>query len=184
MAVTVGEYAKRRGVSPQAIRKAIASGRLRNSVQRKATGYVIDPEVADAEWTANTQHERSVPAEAINRGKAAAKGDGAALQFDPNMGKSYSQFRAYGEGYKAKLLELEYKERAGLLVRVDEVKAQQFKTVRLFRDAVQNIPVRVVNELAAIVGDLPPDKRHEMMLVMQREIDRTLSQLADSGGPR
>jgi hypothetical protein len=56
--------------------------------------------------------------------------------------------------------------------------------MRLFRDAVQNIPIRVVNELAAVMGDVPPEKRHDMMLIMQREINRALEQLADSSGPR
>jgi hypothetical protein len=157
MIVTLAEYATLKGVSPQAIRKAISEGRLKQSVERKPRGYQIDVKLADAEWK---------------------------LSFDSRIGTNYSQFRAYGEGYKAKLLELEYKEKAGLLVRADVVSTGQFKIIRMFRDAVQQIPIRVVSELAAIVGDVSPALRHEMTLVMQREIDRCLEQLAENDGPR
>ena len=52
----------------------------------------------------------------------------------------------------------------------------------MFRDAVQNIPVRIVNELAAVVGDVEPGKRHEMLMIMQREINQALEELANGAG--
>lgn len=185
MIVTLAEYATLKGVSPQAIRKAIRDGRLRRSIERKGKGYQIDVKLADAEWARNTNMNKSRSAEVINIGKAAAAGmGGEQLAFDTKIGTNYSQYRAYGEGFKAKLLELEYKEKAGQLVRADDVKAEVFKTNRLFRDAVQNIPIRVVAELAAVVGELDHARKHEMMLIMQREIDKALEHLADSNGPR
>jgi hypothetical protein len=183
MAIKVAEYAAMRGVSPQAVRKAINSGRLRRSVVRDGRSYMIDVDIADAEWGRNTASEQVRTAEQINAGKAAAQdrvADTPSLKGAP----SYAQARAYGEGFKAKLLELEFRERAGQLTRKDDVTNATFKTFRLVRDAVQNIPIRVVNELAAIVGDVEPEKRHEMMLVMQREINRALEQFADGNGPR
>lgn len=182
MILSVPEYAKHRGVSPQAVRKAIREGRLRQAVTFEGRNAKIDMNAADVEWRRNTASSKQRTAAQINTGKAAAQG---LIEAGPDGGISvnYSKARAYGEGYKAKLLELEYRERAALLVRVDEVKMAQFKTVRLFRDAVQNIPIRVVSELAAVVGDVSPEKRHEMLQVMQREINRTLESLADSNGP-
>lgn len=182
MLISVAEFAKRREISPQAVRKAISSGRLKACVVRKGNSYQLDSETADREWEANTMQARSNPASVINAGKAAAKGMGGGLQFDPSMGKNYSQFRAYGEGFKAKLLELEYREKAGQLTRTDEVKAATFKTFRLVRDAMQNIPIRVVNEMAAVIGDVDPEKRHEMLLIMQREIDKAFNATADRDG--
>jgi hypothetical protein len=182
MAVKVAEYAAMRGVSPQAVRKAINSGRLRRSVIREGRSYLIDVDTADAEWGRNTATEQVRTAEQINNGKAAAQGQERPENF--KGAPSYAQARAYGEGFKAKLLELEFRERASQLTRKDDVTNATFKTFRLMRDAVQNIPIRVVNELAAIVGDVEPEKRHEMMLVMQREINRALEQFADGNGPR
>ena len=182
MAVSVKQYAAHRGISVQAVRKAIRDGRLAKSSYRNGKEWVIDESTADQEWDANTQRTKSRTSEQINNGKAAAKGLIEPTQ-SGGVEVNYSKARAYGEGFKAKLLELEFREKAGQLVRVDDVKSETFKTVRLFRDAVLNIPVRVVNELSAVVGDLEPEKRHEMMLIMQREINLALQQLADSSGP-
>jgi hypothetical protein len=182
MILSTLEYAKHRGVSPQAVRKAIKEGRLSRSVTFEGRRALIDTAAADVEWRRNTASSKQRTADQINTGKAAAQGLIEAMP-DGGVGVNYSKARAYGEGFKAKLLELEYREKAAQLVRVEEVKMAQFKTVRQFRDAVQNIPIRVVSELAAIVGDVSPDKRHEMLQVMQREINRTLETLADSNGP-
>lgn len=184
---SVPEYASHRGVSPQAVRKAIKDGRLRKSVGKAGRQVSIDIDLADREWAINTQGTMARPADVINAGKAAAQGkpfkpsgQGQSMAVEVN----YSRARAIREQFAAKMAELEYREKAEQLCRVDEVRTATFKTIRLFRDAVQNIPIRVVNELAAIVGDVPPEKRHEMMMVMQREINRALEQMADSHGPR
>jgi len=185
--VSVTEYARYRGVSPQAVRKAIKDGRLSKSISKVAGQTAIDIDKADREWAINTQTTKARPADAINAGKAAAQGK----PFKPSgqdqavpVEVNYSRARAIREQFAAKMAELEYREKAQQLCRVDDVRTATFKTIRLFRDAVQNIPIRVVNELAAVVGDVSPEKRHEMMLIMQREINRALEQLADSSGPR
>lgn len=183
MAVTVAQYAAHRGISPQAVRKAIKEGRLKRALSHDGRRTLIDQAAADREWDANTQESKRRPAASINAGKAAAQGrpvqSGAQA---PQIELNYTKARAIREHFAAKLAELEYREKAGQLLRADDVKLAVFKTNRLFRDAVQNIPIRVVNELAALVGDVPPEQRHEMMQVMQREIDRALEQLSESDG--
>jgi len=182
---SVPEYAQHRGISPQAVRKAIKEGRLSKSVTEVNGQRVIDVVLADVEWKQNTQHSKRRPPEVINAGKAAAQGLAPPMQPQgAGVELNYSKARAVREHFAAKMGELEYREKAGQLVRADEVKNATFKTMRLFRDAVQNIPIRVVNELAAIVGDVAPERRHEMMQVMQREIDQALEQISGSNGPR
>lgn len=185
MAVSVAQYAAHRGISPQAVRKAIKEGRLQRALSHDGRQTLIDQAAADREWDANTQGSKRRPAAVINAGKAAAQGrpvqSGAQT---PQIELNYTKARAIREHFAAKLAELEYREKAGQLLRADDVKLAVFKTKRLFRDAVQNIPIRVVNEVAALVGDVAPEIRHEMMLVMQREIDRTLEQLSEADGPR
>lgn len=175
--VKLSDYARLIGKTPQAVRKAIKEGRIKNGVSQGRRGYMIDPDVATRELGDNTDQRQQRPADVIREGKAVSSGAEPALQ-----GINYSRARAVGETYKARLLELEFKEKSAQLINADEAKLAQFKISRIFRDAVQNIPVRVVSELAAIVGDISKEKRHEMMLVMQREIDRALTQLADSNG--
>lgn len=48
--VTTGEYAKIRGITPQAVRKAIAQGRIRRLPNGK-----LDREEADRMWEENTR---------------------------------------------------------------------------------------------------------------------------------
>lgn len=49
-------YARRRGVSPEAVSKAVTTGRLKDSV---VDGKIADPDLADREWDANTQRRPS-----------------------------------------------------------------------------------------------------------------------------
>ena len=181
MQVNVKQYAAHRGLSEQAIRKALKEGKFGKAAYKKGHAWVIDLELADRNFEANTQQSQRRTAAQINNGKAAAQGR-ANPSVNGDQALSYSKARAYGEGFKAKLLELEFREKSGQLVRVDEVEASTFKLVRTFRDAVQNIPIRVVNELAAVVGDIEPDKKHEMLMILQREINLALEELSDGVG--
>lgn len=174
----LSEYAKLISKTPQAVRKAISDGRIRKGVSQGKRGYLIDPAVANKEWNSNTDQSQQRNPDAIRAGKSYTASDSEPLQ-----GINYSKARAVAETYKARLLELEYKEKSGQLISADDAKNAQFKISRVFRDAVQNIPVRVVSELAAIVGDVSKEKRHDMMLVMQREIDRSLEQLTSKNEP-
>jgi hypothetical protein len=56
-AMTLTAYAARRGVSPKAVSKAVARGRLSASVTRDQHGSpkIADPDLADREWEANTR---------------------------------------------------------------------------------------------------------------------------------
>jgi hypothetical protein len=169
----LSDYAKLVGKTPQAVRKAIGDGRIKNGVTKGKRGYLLDPSVATKEWNSNTDESQVRTAQALTPAVESSL-----------SGINYTKARAIGETYKARLLELEYKEKSGQLILADDAKIAQFKISRIFRDAVQNIPVRVVSELAAVVGDVSQDKRHEMMLIMQREIDRALTQLADTDGDK
>ncbi len=55
--MTLSAYASRRGVSPKAVSKAVAAGRLSASVTRDQHGApkIADPDLADREWEANTR---------------------------------------------------------------------------------------------------------------------------------
>lgn len=173
--IKLSEYATLVGKTPQAVRKAISDGRIKKGVTKGRRGYLIDAVVATGEWNSNTD-ESQVRTSDNSRQTTAPSVE------TPLSSINYTKARAIGETYKARLLELEYKERSIQLISANDAKIAQFKISRIFRDAVQNIPVRVVSELAAIVGEVSQEKRHEMMLVMQREIDRALTQLADSNG--
>ncbi|MBB78371.1 MAG: hypothetical protein CL844_05160 [Crocinitomicaceae bacterium] len=167
MGVSLREYARMRGLDKESVRLAYHDGRLPNSVTKKENGrYDIDPELADKEWKENTN-----PAKQNNTKNKVAQ--------PPSM----AQARAVREMYAARLTQLEYEERSGLLCKVEDVKLASFKSARLTRDAMLNIPARVVNEITALIGGLEAAKSHEILLILQREIHSALEQEAGTNGP-
>lgn len=147
MKISANAYAKHRAVSLQAVLKAIREGRLPTSaVQRKSGRWDIDPEVADIEWQQNTDSGQGAPAHAKNRqDQPAPAGDAEPEDGEPI---TYAQARAQHERFKARLAQLELEQREGKLVEADAVKRESFRTARLVRDALLNLPDRIAAELA------------------------------------
>lgn len=144
--VSLREYGRLRGISGEAVRKAISSGRLTGSVRYDAKGRPsVDPVAADAEWSANTSHAQQAPMTVEPEQE-----DAPALPRGGNAASTYNQARAVKEAYLARLTKLDLDERSGLLVSVDSVKNEAFKAARQVRDTMINIPDRVSAELAAM----------------------------------
>ena len=148
MTITVAEYARQKGVSHEAVRKAVKVGRLSRSVVFDAKGKPrLDPALADQEWAANTDNsQQRVPAVAPPRQPDPEPETQAAPE--PRTG-TFQQARTLREAYMARLAKLEYEEKSGKLVQADAVKNEAFKTARMVRDNLLNIPDRVAGELAA-----------------------------------
>lgn len=176
----VREYARHAGVSHTAVQKAIAEGRIRNAVFRDEKGRPkIDPELADTEWKRSTTTTHPHARHAEDRSTTPPPGGGR-LSAEESKYPPLAQSRAIREGYQAQLAKLDYDERSGKLVRVDDVKVRAFQVARRVRDALLNVPVRVVDEIAAVCGDLSAEQRHEILLIMQREQIQALEELRDS----
>lgn len=169
MGVSIREYARHRGCSHEAVRRAIQAGRLTRSVTKIGRATAIDVELADREWDANTDDT-----------KQNNMGPSTKLERIPSL----TQARAVRETYNARLAQLEYEEKSGTLCRVEDVKLQTFKTARLLRDALLNIPIRVVNEIAGTLGELEPEKKHEILLILTREVQLALEQFSETDGSR
>lgn len=79
--LTLTAYAKRRGVSVKSVSRAIAAGRLVASVGRDHLGRptIVDTDLADREWDANTQRRSDPPVVASERQGTPARqsGDGS-----------------------------------------------------------------------------------------------------------
>lgn len=144
--VSLREYGRQRGISGEAVRKAISSGRLTSSVRYDAKGKPsVDPAAADAEWDANTSQSQQA-----KMAKDPEPEEVPALPRGGNAASTYNQARAVKEAYLARLTKLDLDERSGLLVSVDSVKNEAFKAARQVRDSMINIPDRVSAELAAM----------------------------------
>lgn len=146
--VTLTAYAKTKGVSTEAVSKAVRVGRLSKSVVFSAKGQPrVIPEIADQEWHASTDpSQQRVPAVPPPRPEPEPEAEQPAAS-EPKTA-TFQQARTLREAYMARLAKLEYDEKSGLLVRADAVKNEAFKVARTVRDNMLNIPDRIAAELA------------------------------------
>ena len=177
MGMSIRAYAQHRGVSHEAVRKAIAAGRI----HKEADGS-IDPAKADAQWQ---QHTRPAPLPsaknvatrvatpvATSRPSTAPPTPSAG---DEARGVDYHKARAVRETYAARLAKLEFEERSDKLVSKDDVDAKVFTLARQLRDRMQQIPNKVAPEIVALVVD-KPDVRGVADLI-DRAIHQALEEL-------
>jgi len=154
--VTVAEYARLKGITNDAVRKAIKAGRLKDALVTNEKGRLrVIPDVADREWQENTAHHRKPGPQAVV---------GGAINHDPLLDDdaeipNFNVSRAKREAYQAELARLEYEEKQGTLVNAEAVKKEAFRVARLVRDAMLNIPDRIAAELAADTDTFSVHKR-------------------------
>ena len=125
--MSVSEYARRRGVSHFAVQRAIKDGRLTTEsvvTDFKGRPKIIDPVKADEEWDQNTQAK-------------------AGMEPKDGTGRSSLTEETIRERkWKAKMAELDYRQKAGELVPVRDVRQQWSMMVVEFRNAVLGVPSR------------------------------------------
>lgn len=157
--LSVKAYARHRGASPAAVRRAIRDGRLTgDSVGRDARGRpcITNPTRADQEWASRTR-----PKVGLVRKGAAGTPSGLALATQRERES------------RAKLAELEYDRKSGSLVRAAEVEIRWAATVVALRTGLLGLPTRAKQRLPHLtVADLG---------VLEALIRETLEELADRG---
>jgi len=160
-------YARHRGVSEMAVRKAIASGRI--ALEPDGT---IDPVKADAAWAA-----RSDPANRSTRQEADAQAIGADAGASADLpgGNSYARVRTVGEALKAEERRVRLDVLKGKLVDRARAVATVFGLARRERDAWVQWPARVAALMAA---ELQVDP-HRMETVLEQHVRRHLAELSE-----
>ncbi len=180
----LADYAESIGVVPQAVRKAIADGRIKRGAKREGRSWLIDPKVANEEWGKNTAPQYRQGA-AIKAGRqrqmAAAHGAPASPGSAAGM-PTMAQGQAIKIAYQAKLLQLEFEERSGKLVSAEEMTKVRFESGRRVRDAVLRIGPQMIGEIAKAAGGLTPDQRADVLLVIERHLVGALEAMADGAG--
>ena len=182
MGLSIRAYARHRGVSHVAVKKAIDTGRI--SALPDGT---IDPEAADAQWAQNTlQSRKAATAEPANTPKARA--EPAAVKTSPQRdtpdvgvpplstgGTSLLQARTVNEVLKAKLKQVELAEKKEELVDRAKAVAQVFKLARIERDAWLNWPARISGQMASQLSVDP----HTMHVALEAAVREHLIELGD-----
>lgn len=159
-------YARHRGVSPEAVSKAVKTGRITTEPNGK-----IDPERADQEWDANTDPSRNAPrAPKIHDNDEASRTPATGLP-------PYSQSRAIREAYEARLSKLDFEVKSGKLINADEVRVVAFNASRMARDKMMGLPDRVSSILAGISDG------HEINKLLSAEIRLMCEELSKDAQP-
>lgn len=149
--ISQAEYARRRGVSRQAVHKAVRAGRL--SLFRGK----IDPEVADQQWAAKADPARGGDGGATSLGNLGTvapekRGNGGRPAGTPPPSSEaagiYQHSRAEREQALARLAKLELLEREGELLSTQEVRKAVFSAARAARDLLRAMADRLAPEVA------------------------------------
>src|SRR4051812_21331244 len=98
--ITFAAYARHRGVSREAVRQAVESGRIKAVFVNGKRGLYTED--ADKQWAANTKSQAEAFVQTVAEGE--------------EPGQSYNDARIEKEQIQAKLLQLKYDELSGKLV--------------------------------------------------------------------
>ena len=134
MGVSLREYARMRGVSHTAVIKAVSAGRITTEPDGS-----IDPKTADDLWDKNTRPRGDSGEPATDASRATGTGGAP----------DYKISRAIREAYAARLAKLDFEEKSGKLVSVDEVKIATFTMARQARDRLLQIPRKLAPAVIA-----------------------------------
>jgi len=181
--LSIRGYARHRGVSHTAVRKALASGRITAS-----DDGTIDAALADEEWATSTNLSKPRNSvigvlKAPRRELVSPRPVGGPVDEAPSslpagsggagrLASSYADSRAARESYLARLAKLEFEERSGKLVDADDVRAQVFALGRRMRDAMVTLPDRLA---PVLVGQSDQAVIHKLLT---EEILSVLSELS------
>ena len=185
MGLSIRAYARHRGVSHVAVKKAIDTGRI-----TPLPDGTIDPVAADTQWAANTTPtRRSVAAEPQEAPQVAAASREipqtsskvvreAADPPTPALstgGTSLLQARTVNEVVKAQTNKVRLARLKGELVDRSQAVAHVFKLARAERDAWLNWPARISAQMAAGLGVDP----HVLHVALDAAVRQQLQDLGD-----
>jgi P27 family predicted phage terminase small subunit len=165
--LSVAAYARRLQVKPIAVRKAIAAGRLSESIVRDKHGKpkIADPALADNEWRANTR--RRIDEKAIPGVRAAGElaqdvfpiPNPSAVKAEED-GLSYAEARRRREleqmrqaRIKSSIDEIELKRRRGEVIEVAEARAAISAKLIAVKTKVLGLPSSIRQRMPHIVAD-------------------------------
>jgi hypothetical protein len=185
MGLSIRAYARHRGVSHVAVKKAIDTRRI-----SQLPDGTIDPVVADAQWAANTTPtRRSVTSEARETPQVSVsareipQASAKVLRDAPEPptpalssgGTSLLQARTVNEVVKAQTNKVRLARLKGELVDRSQAVAHVFKLARAERDAWLNWPARISSQMAAGLGVDP----HALHVALDAAVRQQLQDLGD-----
>lgn len=177
--ISIREYARSKGVSDTAVRKAIKSRKI-NAGYDEATKKII-PEIADREWgdtIIQVTHDNEPPPAppAVNGEQAAGKeqsnsGEGIFLDKD----ETYAEALRKDLIIKANINALKLRMKEGEVVEKSRVYKELFAFGKQIRLRFQSVPDRIIDDVLAAPG------RNEAHLLLFNAITDILDELTGIG---
>jgi len=163
--MSLRKYAKRVGVSPEAVSQAIARHRLHLSVVLvDGKPKIADPELADREWADNTDLSRAPDYVKARAGYVPS-------QESSNGGPTVAEAAAREKTTRANMAELEYLVKAGRLVSAQDVEFRLVEMVNAAREAILAVPSKFKS--------LTPTLTHADLAILQQLLTKALEMLAE-----
>ncbi|MCP4989351.1 MAG: hypothetical protein GY928_25830 [Colwellia sp.] len=155
--LSMAEYAKKRNVSYNLIRRYCKVEPIKITL----IDGKIDPDLADRELEENLN---------INGNSKLAKGAVKEIT-SVNYNVEFNKAKARREKSKADLAELEYKEKAGKLIPVNQVEKEAEDLYRRYRDQMLNVVVRATKKLLGETSEFKFRKD------LKKEIENAIKQV-------
>ncbi len=150
MGISIRAYARMRGCSESAVRKAISSKRIKPDSDGS-----IDPDRANKEWEQNTfvnatlRPSATKPAQQPRQQRTVTSAPSVdAPSSDPVQ--SYLRARAVKETFNAKVAQMEYEEKAGRLIQASRAAEYASTFSAIVKDHLMAMPDRLAPALAAV----------------------------------
>ncbi len=174
MGVSIREYARQRGVSDTAVRKAIKQGRI-----TKEPDGSIDIKRADKQWRENTANPKThtmkpVPTSALQDVATTLRENGRTVSAH---GSTYLEAKTANEIIKAQTNRLRLKQLKGELIDRKLACDHVFQLGRQERDAWLTWPARVASQMAAETVNL--NEACQLQIVLERYVHDHLSALSE-----
>lgn len=176
--VSIREYARSKGVSDTAVRKAIKSNKINAGYD--STSKKIIPEIADREWGDTiiqvTPDNVQPPAKAANADKVKnneADNSGGDIFLDKD--ETYAEALRKDLIIKANLNALKLRMKEGEVVEKSKVYKELFAFGKQIRLRFQSIPDRIIDDVLAATG------RNEAHLLLFNAITDVLEELTGIG---
>lgn len=152
--ISPAEYSRRRGVSKEAVSKAIEKGRISTVIGANGR-KMIDPVVADIQWAKNTDPDQSARANAPKGNSSPPSGGGGS----DGDASGYWDARTRRETAEASMAEMKLKQLAGDLVDRKRVEAAGASAGRMLRDAILGVPTKLAPELSSVTDSWEIERR-------------------------
>ena len=167
--VTQAEAARILGISRQAVSIAINAGRLETQLDSEGK-KMLDGSTLAADYRKKTQARKASPKRRALQASEPKARMGKTQEYIPD----YDESRARTEHLKAELLELERKQKEGLLVPAADVEAKWVEIVTLARSKTLGIPSKAKQRI--------PDLDVGAMATLEDIVRETLEDLASEAG--